>query len=92
MASHNGCPMGRYRYPAEHPVATHLRILCLRLPLPAQQHDQVLYQATGIKAQRRTRPGNACGTTVTPDNLESWVRNDWVDLRLANCARWVARF
>ncbi|HTG32586.1 MAG TPA: short-chain dehydrogenase [Thermoanaerobaculia bacterium] len=37
-------------------------------------------------------PGDACDTTVTPDNLESWVRDGWVDLRLANCARWVARF
>jgi hypothetical protein len=37
-------------------------------------------------------PGDACETTITPDNLESWVRDGWVDLRLANCAHWVARF
>lgn len=29
---------------------------------------------------------------VTPDGLESWVRDGWVDLRLANCAKWIERF
>jgi len=37
-------------------------------------------------------PGDADCTTVTPENLETWVRDGWVDLRLANCARWVNRF
>ena len=29
---------------------------------------------------------------VTPDQLEIWVRDGWVDLRLANCAKWIERF
>jgi len=29
---------------------------------------------------------------VTPEDLESWVRDGWVDLRLANCAHWIERF
>lgn len=37
-------------------------------------------------------PGDADGAPVTPENLESWVRDGWVDLRLANCARWIERF
>jgi hypothetical protein len=37
-------------------------------------------------------PGDAEGAPVTPENLESWVRDGWVDLRLANCARWIERF
>ncbi|HEY0514216.1 MAG TPA: short-chain dehydrogenase, partial [Thermoanaerobaculia bacterium] len=26
------------------------------------------------------------------EDLESWVRDGWVDLRLANCAKWIERF
>lgn len=37
-------------------------------------------------------PGNAVDEAVTPEKLETWVRDGWVDLRLANCARWVDRF
>jgi hypothetical protein len=37
-------------------------------------------------------PGDADGAPVTPENLESWVRDGWVDLRLANCAKWIERF
>ncbi len=37
-------------------------------------------------------PGDADGAPVTPENLEFWVRDGWVDLRLANCARWIERF
>ena len=29
---------------------------------------------------------------VTPERLERWVRDGWVDLRVANCAQWVQRF
>ena len=29
---------------------------------------------------------------MTPEKLEEWVRDGWVDLRLANCARWIERF
>jgi len=37
-------------------------------------------------------PNDADGEAVTPEKLEEWVRDGWVDLRLANCARWVERF
>jgi hypothetical protein len=37
-------------------------------------------------------PGDAAGVEITAKNLEAWVRDGWVDLRLANCARWVERF
>jgi hypothetical protein len=37
-------------------------------------------------------PADAVGEAVTPEKLERWVRDGWVDLRLANCAKWVERF
>ncbi|HEY4592214.1 MAG TPA: short-chain dehydrogenase [Thermoanaerobaculia bacterium] len=37
-------------------------------------------------------PPDAANETVTPEKLEAWVRDGWVDLRLANCAKWIARF
>ncbi len=36
-------------------------------------------------------PSEAEGEPVTQAKLESWVHDGWVDLRSANCARWVAR-
>jgi hypothetical protein len=29
---------------------------------------------------------------VTPARVEAWAHDGWVDLRLANCRRWVERF
>ncbi|HEV2855499.1 MAG TPA: short-chain dehydrogenase [Thermoanaerobaculia bacterium] len=37
-------------------------------------------------------PNDAAGEPLTPEKLEGWVRDGWVDLRLANCARWIERF
>ncbi len=37
-------------------------------------------------------PPDANNEEVTPEKLERWVRDGWVDLRLANCAKWVDRF
>jgi len=37
-------------------------------------------------------PPDAADEPVTPEKLEGWVRDGWVDLRLANCARWFERF
>jgi hypothetical protein len=37
-------------------------------------------------------PASVRDEPVTPAKLEIWVRDGWVDLRLANCARWVERF
>jgi hypothetical protein len=36
-------------------------------------------------------PAAADHEPVTPEKLEHWVRDGWVDLRLANCARWHER-
>ncbi|HEX6898706.1 MAG TPA: short-chain dehydrogenase [Thermoanaerobaculia bacterium] len=45
-----------------------------------------------IRGTRVIVPPDAKGETVTPEKLEEWVRDGWVDLRLDNCARWIARF
>jgi hypothetical protein len=37
-------------------------------------------------------PADADAEPVTPGKLEEWVRDGWVDLRLANCAKWIERF
>jgi len=37
-------------------------------------------------------PADAVDEPVTPAKLEEWVRDGWVDLRLANCTRWIERF
>ena len=37
-------------------------------------------------------PGNAVDAPVDAETVDDWARNGWVDLRLANCARWVERF
>lgn len=37
-------------------------------------------------------PANAEDVTVTPERLETWARDGWVDLRLENAVRWVERF
>ena len=37
-------------------------------------------------------PSDADRAPVTPESLESWVQDGWVDLRLDNCARWIERF
>jgi nucleoside-diphosphate-sugar epimerase len=36
-------------------------------------------------------PGGVADEPVTPENLESWVKDGWVDLRLPNCRRWIDR-
>lgn len=45
-----------------------------------------------IRGTRVIVPGDAANETVTPEKLEAWVRDGWVDLRLENCAKWVERF
>jgi hypothetical protein len=37
-------------------------------------------------------PAEASSTPVTPQLLEAWVQDGWVDLRRSNCARWIERF
>ena len=36
-------------------------------------------------------PAEADGAPVTPERLEAWVHDGWVDLRLVNCQRWIER-
>jgi hypothetical protein len=45
-----------------------------------------------IRGVRVIVPNGGEPLPVTPEDLESWVRDGWVDLRLANCARWIERF
>lgn len=45
-----------------------------------------------LRGPRVIVPPDACNVEVTPEKLERWVRDGWVDLRLANCAKWVERF
>ncbi|HEX5757864.1 MAG TPA: short-chain dehydrogenase [Thermoanaerobaculia bacterium] len=44
-----------------------------------------------IRGPRVIVPGGAVEVPVTPERLEGWVSDGWVDLRLANCARWIER-
>jgi nucleoside-diphosphate-sugar epimerase len=45
-----------------------------------------------IRGQKVLVPADAKAVKVTPEALEGWVVDGWVDLRLANCERWVDRF
>jgi hypothetical protein len=45
-----------------------------------------------IRGPKVLVPADAEAVEVTPERLEGWVHDGWVDLRLANCARWVERF
>ena len=45
-----------------------------------------------IRGTRVIVPGEACGEAITPEKLEAWAEAGWVDLRVANCARWIGRF
>ena len=37
-------------------------------------------------------PAGAVQETVTPEKLEAWVHDGWVDLREENCKSWIDRF
>jgi hypothetical protein len=45
-----------------------------------------------LRGQRVIVPSEASQVEVTPEKLENWVRNGWVDLRTTNCQRWIDRF
>jgi len=45
-----------------------------------------------VRAPKVIVPADARDQEVTPEKLEAWVQDGWVDLRLANCARWIERF
>jgi hypothetical protein len=44
-----------------------------------------------IRGPKVIVPADAEAVEVTPERLEGWVHDGWVDLRLANCAKWVER-
>ena len=45
-----------------------------------------------IRGPKVLVPADAEAVPVTPERLEGWVHDGWVDLRLESCARWVERF
>jgi hypothetical protein len=45
-----------------------------------------------LRGPRTLVPAGLTDEPVTPEKLEIWVRDGWVDLRLANCAKWIERF
>ncbi len=45
-----------------------------------------------LRGPRALVPAGLQDEPVTPEKLEGWVRDGWVDLRLANCERWIERF
>lgn len=45
-----------------------------------------------IRGPRVIVPPEARDEPVTAERLDAWVEDGWVDLRPANCARWIDRF
>ena len=45
-----------------------------------------------IRGPKVLVPADADSVAVTPERLEGWVHDGWVDLRLESCTRWVERF
>jgi hypothetical protein len=61
------------------------RVVSVGLPILLQSGEV-------LRGTRVLVPSHAANEPVTPEKLEEWVRDGWVDLRLANCARWIERF
>ena len=53
-----------------------------------------IYLASGeiLRGPNVIVPGHADHVTVTPESLEAWIHDGWVDLRLENCQQWIDRF
>lgn len=45
-----------------------------------------------IRGPKVIIPAEATQIPVTPQRIDAWAEDGWVDLRLANCKRWVERF
>jgi len=45
-----------------------------------------------IRGQKVIIPSEADKEVVTPEKLENWIHDGWVDLRVENCQSWVDRF
>ncbi len=44
-----------------------------------------------LRGPRVILPAGAKELEVTPERLEAWVHDGWIDLRQSNCERWIAR-
>ena len=53
-----------------------------------------IYLASGevLRGPEVIVPADADEVTVTPEGLEAWIHDGWVDLRLENCQGWIDRF
>jgi hypothetical protein len=45
-----------------------------------------------LRGPRVIVPAAASHLKVTPERLEAWVHDGWIDLRQSNCRRWIERF
>lgn len=45
-----------------------------------------------LRGPRVIVPAEADQEAVTPEKVETWARDGWIDLRPASCARWIERF
>jgi hypothetical protein len=45
-----------------------------------------------LRGPRVIVPAEVENEPVTPEKLEAWVHDGWVDLRAENCGRWIQRF
>ena len=61
------------------------RIVAVGIPILLDSGDV-------IRGPKVLVPADAEQVSVTPEKLEGWVHDGWVDLRLASCSRWVERF
>lgn len=60
---------------------------CAAVGLPVLLDDGRVIRGTEVLV-----PPDADDTEVTPEILDAWVRDGWVDLRLENCTSWIERF
>jgi NAD(P)-dependent dehydrogenase (short-subunit alcohol dehydrogenase family) len=89
--------MNAVRGAAPAAVAARLDALVRRQPALANEIAAVgipLLLASGeiLRGPHVIVPGDAEGVEVTPERLEAWVHDGWVDLREANCGKWIERF
>ena len=53
-----------------------------------------IYLASGqiLRGPKTIIPARADNVEITPELLEGWIHDGWVDLRRDNCAKWIDRF
>ena len=52
----------------------------------------ILASGEVLRAEEVIVPHDAVDTPVTPELLEAWIKDGWVDLRFDNCKKWHDRF